>query len=107
MFVVVCVVAWCPCDGYPYPMLYRGFVQGMRLRVRSCLRELHARHRLCRLFRSWFGSPLPGGVMWSIVQSSPVSSLLQCWHVGSSIVLAYFLAARHSGLSCQSFICFF
>mgnify|MGYP007125361882 CR=1 FL=1 len=52
------------------------------------------------------GMPLvsAGGWMWSIVQSLPASSLLQVTHTGSSILLAFALALRHSGLSCHSAI---
>jgi hypothetical protein len=53
---------------------------------------------------SWFGSPSPGGVMWSIVQSPPISSLEQMAQIGSRIVLAYALALAHSLLLCHSAI---
>lgn len=50
---------------------------------------------------SWFGSPWPGATMWSIVQSSPVRSLLQVMQIGSSMVLANVLALRQSDESCH------
>ena len=53
---------------------------------------------------SWLGSPLPGGTMWSIVQSRPSRCLPHPAQIGSSTVLAYALALRHSGVSCQSLI---
>ena len=50
----------------------------------------------------WFGSPLPGAMMWSIVQSAPSSSLPHIAQIGSSIVLAAARANRHALLWCQS-----
>jgi hypothetical protein len=54
----------------------------------------------------WSGMPpdLDGGVMWSIVQSLPSSSLWQVTQRGSRIRLAYALASFHSLESCQSLI---
>ena len=42
--------------------------------------------------------------MWSIVQSRPSRCLPQAAQIGSSIVLAYVRALRHSGVSCHSLI---
>jgi hypothetical protein len=50
----------------------------------------------------WFGSPLPGAMMWSIVQSAPSSSLPHSEQIGSSIVLAAARANRQAFESCQS-----
>ena len=50
----------------------------------------------------WFGSPLPGAMMWSIVQSEPSRSLPHVTQIGSRIVLADSLANRQALLWCQS-----
>ena len=50
---------------------------------------------------SWLGSPWPGATMWSMVQSSPVRSLLQLMQIGSSMVLANARALRQSAESCH------
>lgn len=52
----------------------------------------------------WFGSSPLGGMMWSIVQSSPSKSLWHPMQMGSSIVLAYARALIHSLLLCHSLI---
>ena len=94
---------------YPSPRFIWGAVyfqrserQGMRLYVRSCLRPLHTLHMLCRFSMLWLGSPLPGAMMWSIVQSEPSSSLPQIAQIGSSMVLAAARASRQALESCQS-----
>jgi hypothetical protein len=53
----------------------------------------------------WFGSPLPGAMMWSIVQSEPSSSLPQIEQIGSSSFFAAALATFHAWLSCHSATC--
>lgn len=50
----------------------------------------------------WFGSPLPGAMMWSIVQSLPSSSLPHVAQIGSSTVLACSRAMRQALDECQS-----
>jgi hypothetical protein len=52
----------------------------------------------------WFGSSPRGGMMWSIVQSSPSKSLWHPIQIGSSMVLAYALAFVHALLLCHSLI---
>lgn len=95
---------WVPMSSH-YPN-HRALLQSVRTRVLSCLLLLHDLHIDWRLSSVWSGMPpvSDGGLMWSMVQSLPSSSL---WHVmqrGSSIVLAYALASRHSLESCQSLI---
>ena len=50
----------------------------------------------------WLGSPLPGAMMWSIVQSEPSRSLPQIVQIGSSTFFAASLAKRHALDWCQS-----
>lgn len=50
----------------------------------------------------WFGSPLPGAMMWSIVQFAPSRLSPHTVQIGSSIFLACSLAFRHSVDWCQS-----
>lgn len=100
------------CGGHPIsppPAFIWGAVyfqrserQGTRLYVRSCLRPLHTLHMLCRFSMLWLGSPLPGAMMWSIVQSLPSSSLPQIVQIGSSTFFAASRAVRHAWLWCQS-----
>jgi len=73
---------------YMEPLIKSSERQGMRLYVRSCLRPLHTLHMDWRFSMLWFGSSPNGGVMWSIVQSSPSRALLQLLQIGSRIVLA-------------------
>lgn len=72
--------------------------------VLSCFLLLHDLHMLCRLSMLWSGMPpvVDGGLMWSIVQSLPSSSLWHVLHLGSRMRFAYALASFHSLESCQS-----
>lgn len=76
--------------------------QGTRLYVRSCLRPLHTLHMLCRFSMLWFGSPKPGAMMWSIVQSEPSRSLPQIVQIGSRTFLAASLACFQASDWCHS-----
>lgn len=94
---------------YPLPPLHlgggyfqRSERQGTRLYVRSCLRPLHTLHMDCRFSMLWFGSPKPGAMMWSIVQSPPSRSLPHIVQIGSRTFLAASLANRQAFDWCQS-----
>jgi len=50
----------------------------------------------------WFGSPKPGAMMWSIVQSEPSRSLPHIVQIGSRTFLAASLANRQAFDWCQS-----
>ena len=50
----------------------------------------------------WLGSPKPGAMMWSIVQSEPSRSLPQIVQIGSRTFLAASLANRQAFDWCQS-----
>ena len=119
--MVFCVVLLCAlpivllsvcvrgATGIPSPRFIWGAVyfqrserQGTRLYVRSCFLPLHTLHMLCRFSMLWLGSPLPGAMMWSIVQSLPSRSLPHMVQIGSSTFLAASLANRHALLWCQS-----
>jgi len=96
----VCSVCVGGLPVYPSPLLIWGAVyfqrserQGTRLYVRSCLRPLHTLHIDWRFSMLWFGSPLPGAMMWSIVQSLPSKSLPHSVQTGSSSFLACSLAS--------------
>ena len=50
----------------------------------------------------WFGSPNPGAMMWSIVQSEPSRSLPHVVQIGSRTFLAASLACFQASDWCHS-----